>query len=158
MSIIKTAHEIFLNYVIREMMDLETSYLFNYEADDIPPIIKIMHHRLKCVSDCRCNCDEMIVDVPDDFYVIINLMSNSPGTALVMLYHLLQTAATRRGGKLSIGDKIKGEDFAAAFPIYYDTNSVDSDREYLDNMWDNQKTQDKKNLVDQVDYWLKLFE
>lgn len=158
MSIIKTAHEIFLNYVIREMMDLETSYLFDYEADDIPPIIKIMHHRLKCVSDYRCNCDEMIVDVPDDFYVIINLMSNSPGTALVMLHHLLQTTATRRGGKLSVGDKIKGEDFAEAFPIYYDTNSVDSDREYWDNMWDNQKTPDKKNLVDQADYWLKLFE
>ena len=154
----KLIGEVFLFYILRQKKLLEDKVEpVDYNSEHTPFLMRVMHKRLEYVNKCLLSTEQFVI-VPDEFYLIISVMANSPACALMMLHHLLESAVKRSGAKLKQGYIIDEQDFAAAFPFYYDACNVDSDRIYWENIWHNQKDNNGNNKIDKFEYWKDLFD
>lgn len=126
-------------------------------VEDLPGAARIVCSRMESVGSAIVG-DPTSIQMSVFGYLIIGLMSgNNPGTALVMQYHLLEKMAELHGGKLELPLTVSAIDFANAFPTFYQCGESENDRDMWSKILDEQKTDDSKNMVDDIDYWSKLF-
>lgn len=138
---------------------IEHNQLFeNINEVDIPGISRIIRNRMTMISDAL-NHGKPVVYIPDHVYLLIDLMSNGPGCALVMLYHLLETMS-KRYNKIPIGDNyaiVTPAIFMDAFGIFYNCSYIKADEVKWLEKWDAQKDEKGHNKVDDISYWKELF-
>lgn len=121
-------------------------------------VAKIIRARMSWVGSCIMQ-DPTSIKMDNFGYLIIDLMSGSnPGIALVMQYYLLEELAKQRGGKLKLPLNITAIDFANIFPIFYQCGESKEHEDMWIKIWDRQKTDNGKNKVDGIKYWMELFD
>lgn len=113
----------------------------------------------KVLAAERDMAEEDVFTVNPYNYLLISLMSGGvPGIGIDMLYCMFKTAADRKPDKkIPIGHYIDAEDFSYAFPKFYQCGEVYDDDCFWEKKWDEQKTPDGKNRVDEYLYWKELF-
>ena len=124
----------------------------------IPHVAKIVRARMSWVGSCVMQ-DPTSIKMDVLGYLIIDLMSGSnPGIALAMQYHMMEELAKQRGGKLKLPLTIRAIDFANVFPVFYQCGESKEHEDMWHKIWDEQKTKDGKNKVDDIRYWMELFD
>ena len=152
------ASKLLMSYMVKKLYGtVNESQKLDYDSNEVPILSKIIYKRMEALSHAT-NIDSMIINIPDEFYLILSVMANGPGCALIMLHKLIESAAKLNGGKLKPGYTMDETAFIEAFPVFYDTSESDVDRKFWEDIWDSQKDENGKNKVDQVSYWMELFD
>ena len=152
------ASKLLMSYMVKKLYGTANeSQKLDYDSNEVPILSKIAYKRMEALSHAA-NIDGMIINISDEFYLILSVMANGPGCALIMLHKLIESAAKLNGGKLKPGYTMDEAAFIETFPIFYDTSESDVDRKLWEDIWDSQKDENGKNKVDQVSYWTELFD
>lgn len=152
------ASKLFISYMMKKLSGtVNESQKLDYDSNEVPILSKIAYKRMEALSRAA-NIDGMIINIPDEFYLILSVMANGPGCVLIMLHKLIESAVRLNEGKLKPGYTMDETAFIETFPIFYDTSESDVDRKFWEDIWDSQKDEKGKNKVDQVSYWTELFD
>lgn len=152
------ASKLLISYMMKKLTNSQDQYQqVDFDSEEVPILSKIIYKRMEALSKA-VGVDGMIINIPDEFYLIIEVMADGPGCALVMLYKLIESAVKLNGGKLRPGYTMDESSLVDAFPIFYDTLNFPKEKELWNNIWDSQKDEKGRNKVDQVEYWIELFD
>lgn len=153
---VKLMSKIFARWTLSDIVSDNQNPHFPEEM--IPHVAKIVRARMSWVGS-RIMRDPTFIKMDDAGYLVIDLMSGSnPGIALAMQHHMLNELAKQKGGKLTAPVTITSFDFANIFPVFYQCGESKEHEDMWIKIWDEQKTEDGKNKVDDIRYWMELFD
>lgn len=123
---------------------------YKLDESEYTPIMKILDARINWVNESL----QSAILIDPYLFLYLSVASNeNPGIAIIMLYTILQKLKEHghdiNGARIDVNDLVE---------IYPDHLIGDNDKDIWDKLWDQQKDENGRNQVDQLDYWKLLLD